>query len=104
MSMKLDINNFVSSLKKADDVSRELPDYIYTEGEEYLYRNVIEKCISGEKIYANDIDFEAFDEDEIVSLIDDKGDEIYNGIYLVSNIINTIEKSPAMTVSSRRFF
>ena len=104
MSMELDVNNFVSALKMAYDATGEVPYYIYTDGEEYLYREVIKKCISGEALYASDIDFEAFDEEEIVSLIDDRGEEIYNDIYLVSNIIDTIEKSPALTVANRKFF
>ena len=64
MSMELDVNNFVSALKMAYDATGEVPYYIYTDGEEYLYREVIKKCISGEALYASDIDFEAFDEDE----------------------------------------
>ncbi len=104
MSMELDVNNFVSSLKMAYDAADEVPYYIYTDGEAYIYNEIIKKCISGEMICAADINFDAFDEEDIVSLIDDRGEDIYNDIYLVGNIIDSIEKSPAMTVSSRRFF
>lgn len=104
MSMELDVNNFVSALKKAYDSTDEVPYYIYTDGEAYIYNEIIKKSISGETIYVSDIDFEAFDEEEIVCLIDDRGEEIYNDIYLVGNIIDTIEKSPALTAANRKFF
>lgn len=104
MSMELDMNNFVSALKQAYDATDEPPYYIYTEGEEYIYNEIIKKCISGETLYASDINFDAFDEDEIVSLIDDKGEEIYNDFYMVRNMLDAIEKSPALTVATRKFF
>ena len=102
--MELDINKFVSELKQADDATDEVPYYIYTDGEEYIYDTVIQKCISGEMLYASDIDFNAFDEVDIVNLIDDKREEICEDIYLVGDIINTIEKTPALTAANRKFF
>ena len=104
MSMGLDVNNFVSALKSAYDATDDVPYYIYTDGEAYIYNEIIKKSISGETIFVSDIDLEAFDEEEIVCLIDDRGEVIYNDIYMVSNLIDIIEKSPALTATNRKFF
>ena len=62
MEYTLDLGRMVSALKKADSESS-VPKFIETEGEKYIYDNVIAKYMSKQPIYVGDIDFDAFEED-----------------------------------------
>lgn len=103
MEYTLDLEHMVSALKKADTVP-EVPDFIETEGEKYIFDNVIAKYISKQPIYVGDIDFDAFDEDDIVSLIDDKSELIEGRINSLHNIVNTFAQMPAKVAAERKYF
>ena len=46
MSIELDVNSFVSSLKMAYDAADEVPYYIYTDGEAYIYNEIIKGFVA----------------------------------------------------------
>ena len=93
----------VSALKKADSESS-VPKFIETEGEKYIYDKVIFKYISKQPIYVGDIDFDAFDEDDITTLIDDKSELIEDRINTLHNIVNNFAEMPARVTTARRYF
>mgnify|MGYP000566972727 CR=1 FL=1 len=103
MEYTLDLGRMVSALKKADTVP-EIPDFIESEGEKYIYDNVIMKYISKQPIYVGDIDFDAFDEDDITTLIDNKSDFIEGQFCTLHNIVNTFAEMPAMVTTVRKYF
>ena len=103
MEYTLDLGRMVSALKKADSESS-VPKFIETEGEKYIYDNVIAKYMSKQPIHVGDIDFDAFDEDDITTLIDDKSELIEGRINTLHNIVNTFAEMPARVTTSRRYF
>lgn len=102
MDYKLDISHLRTSLKRAD-AQPAVPDYIETEGERYIFDHIIKRHTAGEPIFVGDIDLDAFDEDDIVSLIDDKSDAIDAHFSSVAHIVTTFTETPAKT-AARRFF
>lgn len=102
MDYKLDLPHLRASLKRAN-AQPTVPDFIETAGERYIYDYIITRHTAGEKIYVGSIDLDAFDEDDIVSLIDDKSDAIDAHFSSVARIITTFTETPAKT-AARRFF
>ena len=102
MDYKLDLPQLRASLKRAN-AQPTVPDFIETAGERYIYDHIITRHTAGEKICVGDIDLDAFDEDDIVSLIDDKSDAIDAHFSSVAHIVTTFAETPAKT-AARRFF
>ena len=102
MDYKLDLPQLRASLKRAN-AQPTVPDFIETAGERYIYDHIITRHTAGEKIYVGSIDLDAFDEDDIVSLIDDKSDAIDAHFSSVAHIVTTFAETPAKT-AARRFF
>ena len=102
MDYKLDILHLRALLKRAD-AQPTVPDFIETAGEQYIYDHIIARHTAGEPIYVGSIDLDAFDEDDIVSLIDDKSDAIDAHFSSVAHIVTTFTETPAKT-AARRFF
>ena len=102
MDYKLDLPHLRASLKRAD-AQPTVPDFIETAGDRYIYDHIITRHTAGEPIYVGDIDLDAFDEDDIVSLIDDKSDAIDAHLSSVAHIVTTFAETPAKT-TARRFF
>ena len=102
MEYKLDISHLRASLKRAD-AQPDVPDYIETEGERYIFDHIIKRHTAGKPIFVGDIDLDAFDEDDIVSLIDDKADAIDAHYSSVARIVAIFAETPAKA-TSKRFF
>ena len=102
MDYKLDLPQLRASLKRAN-AQPTVPDFIETAGERYIYDHIITRHTAGEPIHVGDIDLDAFDEDDIVSLIDDKSDAIDAHFSSVAHIVTTFAETPAKT-AARRFF
>ena len=64
--MEINLNNFCDALIKSDGQTG-AEDICETDGEQYLYDNIVSKFITGIPVYMSDIDFSAFTEDDIVS-------------------------------------
>ena len=75
-----------------------------TPGKRYLYNNVLQKFVSGVPVRLREIDFDAFDEDDIVYLIDNESDGIDNALRGASIIVENFCKSKAITAKTRKFF
>jgi len=103
MEYTLDLRRMVSALKKADSESS-VPKFIETEGEKYIYDNVIAKYMSNQPIHVGDIDFDAFEEDDITTLIDDKMEFVDGQICTLHNIVNTFAEMPAKVLTTRKYF
>ena len=102
MDYKLDLPHLRASLKRAD-AQPTVPDFIETAGERDIYDHIITRHTAGEPIYVGSIDLDAFNEDDIVSLIDDKSDIIDAHFSSVAHIVTTFAETPA-TTAARRFF
>lgn len=103
MEYTLDLKDMVSALKQADP--RPItPEFIETEGKKYIYDNVIMKYISKRPIHVGDIDFDAFDEEDITTLIDNKSDFIVVQLCALHNIVNTFAEMPATVTTVRKYF
>ena len=103
MDYTLDLEHMVSALKKAD-TRPIIPEFIETEGERYIFENVVLKYISKKPVHVGDIDFDAFDEDDIVSLIDDKSEFIEEKLGALHRIVDVFSKMPAKATRERKFF
>lgn len=103
MKYEIDLKSFCDALRESEesDFAGRLCD---TPGERYLYDNVLQKFVSGVPVRICDIDFDAFDEDDIVELIDNKNDNIYKFLCGVSLIVENFCKSNALTAKTRKFF
>ena len=103
MDMKMDIKKLYKNFSDADesDSTERICD---TPGERYLYENVVKPCITGIPLRICDIDFSAFDEDDIVSIIDYKYEMIDDALCTVSRVVNAFCESKALTVSKNKFF
>ena len=103
MEYKIDLNRFCSELLKRK-VENEIDKIYDTAGERYLYENVIQKFIAGIPVYASDIDFSAFSEDDIVDLADNKSDKLYNAANGAIKIADGFLSSKPIAVRKRMFF
>lgn len=103
MELVLDVSRLCTELRNAseDDGVR---DFCETPGERYLYENVVKKCISGEELRYRDIDFDAFDEDDIVNIIDEKDEAIDADLCAAFHFVKAFEECKALTAKTRRFF
>ena len=102
MDYKLDLPHLRASLKRAN-TQPTVPDFIETAGERYIFDHIIKRHTAGKPIFVGDIDLDAFDEDDIVSLFDDKADAIDAHFSSVAHIVTTFTETPAKT-AARRFF
>lgn len=103
MELVLDVSRLCTELHNIseDDGVR---DFCDTPGEQYLYENVVKKCVTGEELRYCDIDFDAFDEDDIVNIIDEKDDAIDADLCAALNFVKAFEGSEALTSKTKRFF
>lgn len=69
-----------------------------------IYENVIKKSIANQPIYVGELDFDAFDEDDILALIEDKFDNFNNGFSTLQHIISVISNMSAKPVKAKKFF
>lgn len=103
MELVLDITRLCSELHNIGE-DNGIRDFCDTPGEQYLYENVVKKCVSGTELRFCDIDFNAFDEDDIISIIDDKDNEIDADLCAAVHFVDAFEKSSALTAKTKRFF
>ncbi len=102
MKYEIDLRSLCSAIRESEE---EVIDRLFdTPGERYLYDNVLRKFVSGVPVRMCDIDFDAFDEDDIVELIDNKRDDIDEALRGASLIIENFCESPALTAKTRKFF
>ena len=102
MDYEIDLKKLVSCLKK--DKSQPVPEYIETDGERYIFENVIQKFASNSDITMDEIDLDAFEEDDITTLIDDKSDFIEDTICTVYNLVKTFSDMTPARTKTRQFF
>ena len=103
MDYTMDLGSFVSDLKSLQHYDG-IPSFIDTYGEKYIFDEIVKRCIAQRPIRVEDIDFEAFDEDDIVSIIDDKKQDINDEFFSAMSIVDTFENKRAIPVQGRRFF
>ena len=103
MELKIDIKKLCENLSDADE-NNMTERICETDGERYLYENVVKPCVTGTLLRKCDIDFSAFSEDDIVSIIDYKSEMINDALFTVANVADVFGKSKALTVSEHRFF
>lgn len=103
MELQLDLTGFCSALRKSESESftEKLCD---TPGQRYLLENVIHKFVTDIPVRICDIDFDAFDEEDIVDFIDNKEQEIDEHVRGAFVIAEEFQKSRALTTSKRKFF
>lgn len=103
MKYEIDLKGFCTALRESEetDFAGRLCD---TPGEKYLYDNVLQKFVFGIPVRMCDIDFDAFDEADIVEMIDNKRDDIDQSLRGAGLIVKSFCKSPALTAKTRKFF
>ncbi len=102
MEYEIDLKKLVSCLKK--DKSQSVPEYIETDGERYIFENIIQKFASNSDVTMDEIDLDAFDEDDITTLIDYKSDFIEDTLCAVYKLVKTFGDMPPAIVRARQFF
>lgn len=103
MEFVLDIKRLCKELHNIEK-DNGIRNFCSTSGEQYLYENVVKKCVLGYTFRFGDIDFDAFTDDDIVSIIDDKEQEIDADLCAAARIADSFEKSTALTAKTKRFF
>lgn len=103
MELQLDLTGFCSALRKSESGSftEKLCD---TPGQRYLLENVIHKFVTDTPVRICDIDFNAFDEEDIVDFIDNKEQKIDEHMRGAFVIAKEFQESRALTAVKRRFF
>lgn len=103
MEYEIDLKGFCTALRESEenDFAGRLCD---TPGERYLYDNVLQKLVSGIPVRMCDIDYDAFEEDDIVEMIDNKSDDIDQSLRGASLIVKNFCNSPALAARTRKFF
>ncbi len=103
MELQLDLKGFCSALRRSE--TETFADSLCTtSGQRYLFENVIQKLVTDIPLRICDIDFDAFDEEDIVDLIDNKRqklDEHMRGAFVIAE---KFQKSKALTAVKRKFF
>lgn len=103
MEFVFDLNRLCSELKKVDeDVGAR--EFCKTSGERYLYNNVVKPCVSGVELRFRDIDFDAFDEDDIANIIDERDEEIDMELCMVQRLVEAFANSSVRTSKKKKFF
>ena len=74
--MQVNINQLVAALRKAPVYTQPEMD----EGTSYLFYHVYNRILRGEKVRLSELDFAAFEEDDIHSL-----SELYNSVFERNN-------------------
>lgn len=86
--MQVNINQLMTALRKVPIYTQPEMD----EGTSYLFNRVYNRMLHGEKVKLSELDFAAFEEDDIHSL-----NELYNSVFERNNreascITNTLRK------------
>lgn len=103
MEFVFDLNRLCSELKKVDeDVG--VREFCKTSGERYLYNNVVKPCVSGVELRFRDIDFDAFDEDDIANIIDERDEEIDMELCTVQRLVESFANGSALSAKKKKFF
>lgn len=104
MKISLDTKKLCTELKCCDATTDSIPKHWNSDGEKYLYENIVRKCVYGIPFTVADIDFSAFDEDDIVDIIDNQEDEVEKLFFTVAKISEIFEKSKPLVSNTKRFF
>ena len=100
---EFDLSGFCTALRESEE--NDFDDMLCnTPGERYLCDNVLKKFVFGVPVRICDVDFDAFDEDDIVDLIDNRKDDIEETLCGVSLIVESFCKRKALTAKTRKFF
>ena len=103
MELQLDLTGFCSALRRSE--TETFADSLCTTpGQRYLLENVIHKFVTDTPVRICDIDFDAFDEEDIVDFIDNKGQEIDEHMCGAFVIAEKFQTSSALTTTKRKFF
>lgn len=98
----IDLKKMCAALKQCDESNaKPLWD---TDGEEYLFKHIVPKCVFNQPLLISDIDFSAFNEDDIVNIVDNKSNLIDGAFHAVNTILESFSESSALSLNSKRFF
>lgn len=103
MEYKVDLAKMIESMKNAEATDPK-PEFIETFGEKYIFENIIKKSIANKAVVVSDINFDEFDEDDIVRLIDDKLPYIEDKFDRIGQVVSVFMNSPAKALTTRSFF
>ena len=103
MELQLDLKGFCSALRKSKSGDF-IENLCNTPGQRYLFESVIQKFVTDIPVRICDIDFDAFDEEDIVDFIDNKEQEIDEHVRGAFVIAEEFQKSRALTTTKRKFF
>ena len=103
MEYEFDLKGFCTAVRESRE-NNFVDRLCDTAGKRYLYNNVLQKFVSGVPVRLREIDLDAFDEDDIVDLLDNKSNEIDKVLRGASIIAENFCKSKAITVKTRKFF
>ncbi len=103
MEYEINIKNLCSELRRSntEDFADKLCD---TQGQRYLYGNVVQKFVNNVPVRLCDVDFDAFTEEDIVELIDNKLGQIEEHVRGSAVIVKSFQNTKALTAAKRKFF
>lgn len=101
MEYTLDIKKMISLFKEAENKEHDI--FLDTSGEEYLF-NILKRYYESDNILFGDIDMNSFDEDDIISLIDDKSYVLENRFRGAYKICRNFDEAAPKTLLTKKFF
>ena len=104
MKYVMDLKSLCAALRNSDRRPAFDAALCETEGEKYLYENVVQNILLKRPLRICDIDFDAFDEEDIVELVDNKTEYLEEHFRFAGELVKCFEKSSALAVQSRKFF
>ena len=104
MEYNVDLQKLCNGLHNCEQGRIFSDEQIQTPGGHYLYEQILPKLLYDDPLLVGDIDFDAFDEDDIVDLIDNHSETWEKQFKLIQHIEAVLAKSPALQTSSRKFF
>ena len=104
MEYNVDLQKLCNGLHNCEQGQIFFDEQIQTPGEHYLYEQILPKLLYDDPLLVGDIDFDAFSEDDIVDLIDNKTEYLEEHFRFIDELVKCFEKSSALAVQSRKFF
>ncbi len=101
MRIKIDMEKFINFIQNSGTQENKEEEKL-TNGERYLLHHILPKWMKGGDLTVGEIDYDAFDSEDVLSIIKNDKYDIYHS--KLSSFVNAIEASKPVCDSARKFF
>ena len=104
MNGTVNLKRFCNTLRQCEEHKTGHEALFDTAGKRYLMERVLPSLVFGRPLRVRDLNLDAFDEDDIVDLIDYRSDELDVYFCLVGRLVACFQNSEAVTARQAKFF